>query len=484
MDKWLRNKNVVRVIALGLGILLWAMTRLDSPDPAGNAASGLRYFDIRDVKIRVEGLDEDLYHLKLIEPSAVQIRVQGRENVIRRIKPEQYKITLNLSQATEGIHSLPLVYDLPSGIQMVEMYPSRVTVHIERMETKEMDVTIRTEGTPAEGYKAGEPIVDTQRVHVTLPESQLDLVQSVEAVVDIDGLDEPVREKRVRLAALDREGKVISTARINPAVVEVEIPITRPFKTVPLQVKYVGHTPDGISISEVRPSVEQVTLYAPQEVLDEIEFFDGLEVDLSQITASTTLSLPLAANQPIERIEPSEVKLEFTVTESELRTFDRVPVKMSGKNDQYVTKVIFPENGYISVTVEGAPERLKGLNVNDIQAVADVSDLPPGTHRIRLQMTLPLFLKATSPQYWADIEITAPTEPGVSEPATAEMDLEGDGDDANAGGSGENGSGDASGSGPPAGDAPSAPGDDGEEPVDSAPADESPPDEDHSTEEP
>lgn len=416
MDNWLGNKNVVRVIALGLGILLWAMTRLDSPEPPGASASQPRTYDILDVKVQPEGLDTEQYALKAVEPSRVQIRVRGRESVIRKLKPEDYQIRLNLYEAKEGVYTLPLMPAFPQGIELVAMYPPRVTVHIEKLQTKEFEVTIRTKGEPASGFKVGTPIVDAQRVHVTLPEGLLQTVESVQAEVDITGQDKAVKEKRVKLAAYDGKGQVIDGARINPSVVEVEIPITKPFKTIPLQVKYRGQARPGVSIASVTQSIDQVTIYAPQNVLDQFDFYDGIEIDLSQIQESMNLKVDLKLYGGVEQVQPSSVNIDIEVVPSEVRLFEQIPIMINGQNDQYETRIVDPPNGRLSVIVEGSADVLHNLSVKDIQAVADVSDLPPGPHQLRVHLILPALVKEAGEPIWVSVEIDAKTNPVTTRP--------------------------------------------------------------------
>ena len=127
------------------------------------------------------------------------------------------------------------------------MSPATVVVNIEAIQIKEFEVDIKTEGNPAKGYKVGTPIIKpSNRVHVTLPKSQLAKVERVGASISIEGEKETIKNKVVKLAAYDKEGRAIEGAVIDPAVLEVEVPITNPFKTVPLQFKLLGHIPQGL----------------------------------------------------------------------------------------------------------------------------------------------------------------------------------------------------------------------------------------------
>ncbi|MBJ8192948.1 hypothetical protein JDS79_40110, partial [Bacillus cereus] len=92
------------------------------------------------------------YILKQMVPEVVRIQVRGQSSALTSAMPEDYRVSLDLTGLGEGKHDIDLTYVMPKGIQLVSMVPSRVTVEIEEMQTKEMDVSIKTTGTPAKGY--------------------------------------------------------------------------------------------------------------------------------------------------------------------------------------------------------------------------------------------------------------------------------------------------------------------------------------------
>jgi YbbR domain-containing protein len=169
-------------------------------------------------------------------------------------------------------------------------------------------------------------------------------------------------------------------------------------KTVPLQVKLVGKMPQGYSIEKLKPNVEQVTVYGPQSYLDQLEFYNGLEIDLSklELTQSQKITLAIPIQGETEKVEPALVEYEVTVVPSSTRTFTNVPITFIGVNDDYSTKVIDPAPGDIDVIVEGAPSVLNNLKPQDVQVIVDVSDLPPGVHSLQVSLNLPSLLQASN----------------------------------------------------------------------------------------
>lgn len=408
MDKWLMNNTSSKIIALVLGVLLFAVVH--KQDPNVNTHQPLyETKEIQAVQIVTQGLDEKQYVINRLEPSTVRIQVEALRSRMSSILTENYKVILDVSGYEAGTHTIPLKYELPDGVKLVSMQPSAVTVELEEVQTKQFDVTIKTKGTPQDGYTAGTPIITpSNRVHVTLPTSEMDNVQSVSAMINIDQANESVIQKQVKLTAYDKAGNVMKNAVIEPSVMQVEIPISKPFKSVPLQLTVRGNLPAGLAVGSVEPSVNQVTLYGPQEDLDQIEFYDGLQIDLSTFKAAGTYNVNLKLTLPsnLEKMEPSAIDVKVVIVAEKERVISNVPITLAGRNDKLKTTITEPASRSYDVKVVGAPDLVDALSASDIQLIANVNDLPPGNHRVTLQVNLPRFVRlVNNPTFYAVILI-------------------------------------------------------------------------------
>lgn len=402
MDKWLRNTTVVRIIALMLGILLWAVVHLDEQTTTGgNTPQIFKTTEINNIGITKVGLDDTQYSIKSVQPSMAKVKLRGKDVDLKRIDPRDTRVLLDLSTVTKGTHILPLQEDgFPAGVD-VEIFPKSVTVTVEEKVKKEMPVNIDVVGTPGNGFKAGLPIINPNRIHITAPTSRLDEVASVRGEVNVEGVESAV-SKEVRLVAYNNDGEEMQVA-ITPSVVDVEVPITSPFKRMPLQIRLIGQTPPGYSVAAYKQSVNQVTVYGPQDVLDNMEFYEGRQIDLSELTADKLFSLDIPLKIGVEQIDPKKVDVELDIVPSEIKTLQQVKITLNGLNDEYTTRIVSPGEGIIDLTLEAAPSIMEKLKPEDVQAGVDVSNLPTGTHELPLVLNLPPYVKQGSPD---DIMIT------------------------------------------------------------------------------
>ncbi|NTZ19220.1 hypothetical protein EXW96_17080 [Paenibacillus sp. JMULE4] len=407
MDQWLRNTNVVKVVALVIGILLWAVVRMDGSSIPGSTGTGTVEETIGNVAVTPK-YNEDQFFIEDISPAQVTVTIAGRSSTLKRVlNSANYSVELDLTNTGKGEHMVPLTpVGFPSSVS-VKITPAYAKVVVDEKKNKSMPVTVQVTGTPTVGLKAGQPVVKPKQVTVGVPSRIYEAVESVRADVDVDKADSPVTAQ-AKLVAYDKDGKAIEEAIINPAVVEVEVPITSPFKLVPLQVKLVGEPPPGFAVSGIRQSIDKVTVYGAQDMLDRLEFYEGPQVDLSGLKEDKEFTLPIPLRGDVKQIDPGEVTVSVSIVPSQTKILESIPLSIIGQNDGFHTSVLIPQSGRLNLTVEGAPDWIEKLKPQDVQGIVDVSNLPPGRHEVPVTWNLPTFVKKGSQEYLrATVEISA-----------------------------------------------------------------------------
>ncbi|HEY2491719.1 MAG TPA: CdaR family protein [Paenibacillus sp.] len=417
MDRWLKNNNVVKILAIALSILLWAIVHLDNSTPTPTTTIDSKVID--NIKVQPFDLDDSKYVLSAMDTDNVRMEVRGRRSDITSLFNEDYRVRLDLSHVKEGTNTLPLTYDLPFGVELVSMQPKAVTVIIERRETASYPVNIVTKGMLAEGYKAEAPVIDPSTVKVTLPSTSLADVVKIEGTVEIDGHTETFTQKKVKLAAYNSKGQEVKDAIIEPSSVSVEIPLTAPSINVPISIQYTGSLPEGLVLSEVTPNISQVKLYGPQDKLVGMNSYNDVMVDLSLVKQSgkSALSIDLKPPAGLVRIEPSTIQVEVDAVSVGEKTVDGIPITIEGMDNGIQATIISPTDKSVTMKLTGAASLLNNLSKEDIKIVAHVQDLKPGSHEVKLEVTLPRFITAADKEpLTATIEIKDKSIPSTAEP--------------------------------------------------------------------
>ncbi|OBZ16344.1 hypothetical protein A8L34_27075 [Bacillus sp. FJAT-27264] len=418
MNKWMNNNNFNKILALALGIILWAMVHADTA-PVSQTTPRMETKTIENVKIEMTGFDEDKYVMEPLDVDSVRMEVRGKKSDLIYKFSDSYKVTVDLSKVKPGNNRLPLSYSLPNGVTLESLTPDEVNVHVELRNTKAFPITLLTKGTPAQGYQLGTPVIQpTGEAEVTLAASELSKVAKVQGTVELDSDSETFKEKRMKLFAYDSNGNEIKDAVIKPAYVSVEIPITLPFKSVPLEIGYTGQLPDSLVLSQVKADQTSVTVYGQKEALATLTAYEAT-VNLSQIKSAGTEQLKVELVPPtgIDKIEPGKVNVTVTTSENAERTLEGVPIKLEGAPAGLKAIITDPADQTLSLTVSGAPDLLNQLNVDKISVVADVSNLTAGTHDVTLQVSLPKFIALKQPagqQLKATVQLQDSSTPEVS----------------------------------------------------------------------
>ncbi|QAY67909.1 CdaR family protein [Paenibacillus protaetiae] len=444
MDKWLNHPTALKIISFLVALLLWAVVHIDQDTPATVVTASTETKVFEAVPIRAEGLDETRYALVDMEPTVVRMVVEGRRSELLTASDSDYQIKADLSGLGPGEHTITLKEKLPKGVQVTDMSPRTVKVEIVEIETKAFAPQVITEGTPANGYKAGTPVITPDKVNVTLPKDEMPFVGSVQAKVNVDGANKPITSKKAEIVVYDTEGKEMTDAKVEPSTVDIDLPVLPPSKSLPLKMSFTGTVPDGIGVDSVYISEKSVLVYAEQKVLDSLDSYVGVNVDLSKLKESGSMKVKVKLADGVVKTEPSEVTLNYRVSSSQTNTIAGVPIAYTGLGDGLTAAWKTPASGLMDVTVSGSPNTLNGLQPSSIKLTADLNGLGPGTHDINLGVELPPFVHlADGQQLHATIVIS-----DGSVPASGGGSPSGPGSGANAGQGAGTGSGSGSSSDP------------------------------------
>ena len=110
----------------------------------------------------------------------VQIRVRGPERIVRRLQPSDVHEQIDMSGIKPGEHTFDLTKaaGVPDRLQIAQVIPSEIHVLVDVRATRQVPVSPRIEGKPADGYRVTQFQAVPATVEVVGPNKQLDAVQS------------------------------------------------------------------------------------------------------------------------------------------------------------------------------------------------------------------------------------------------------------------------------------------------------------------
>jgi YbbR domain-containing protein len=151
--------------------------------------------------------------------------------------------------------------------------------------------------------------------------------------------------------------------------------------------------PSGYAVESLSWKEKDITVYGPPTYLDELDFYSGIKLDLSNVTKDQKIRMPISIQNPIIKVEPKEIDIYVKMVPSKTRTIDHIPIQIAGVGDGLNAKFVQPQDGKISITLSGAPSIIDKMNDGDVKAYCDLTNLTKGKHEIPIQFNLPPYLK-------------------------------------------------------------------------------------------
>lgn len=156
-----------KLIALGISLALWlGVTGLRAPTTVRLKNITLNARASNDMEITNSPVQE------------VDIVVTGDKRLLDRLNSRDLIVSADLTDVKPGDRVIQLTPDtvrieLPNGLKLDEIQPSKIAIHLEKVEEREIDVKPDIEGSLAEGLEVYDVVVVPARVRVRGAEALL-----------------------------------------------------------------------------------------------------------------------------------------------------------------------------------------------------------------------------------------------------------------------------------------------------------------------
>jgi YbbR domain-containing protein len=378
MIRWIGTNIRTFVWAFLLALAVWvaAVSAADPdevrqyPDPITVEIIG------QDPGMVITGAVPQQIELVLRAPRSVWDRLLGEENTIRAI--------LDLSGLSSGEHTLQIQVQVPiRPVRIESVTPNTVTLTLETLATRTLPVELTISGEPALGYQAGEAGVEPAQIVVSGPLSMVEQVNSLHASVSLEGLRENI-EASFPVTALDESGQPVNELGLNPAEVQVTLPILLQGGYRDLAVKVVvhGQVASGYRLANISVSPPVVTVFSNDAAL--VNALPGvletqpLELDNANDDLSTRLALALPEGVSLVGEQTVLVQVGISPIQSSL-TLENKAIEIIGLPDGWFIQVA---PSVVDVILSGPLPLLDTLSPQDVRVEIDVTGLAEGIHQL------------------------------------------------------------------------------------------------------
>jgi diadenylate cyclase len=412
--QWLLSYVGLLLVSLLLALAAWSFA-IEQINPA-------RRYRIDNIPLKVVDLPTNTTLMTPL-PTSVSAIVQTTSEVGLTLRPSSFQAVVSLSGLSPGLHH-PLV-QVNSGaaqVRVLSVDPPALDLELAPLISQSLLVTIdlpdQQNLSPA--YKiVGEAIASPQQVQVVGAAPLVEQVSRIETTVSLANVGTSLQETRP-VRALDQEGREVTGVTLEPAQVQVTVPIRQRSNARDVGVRAVpnGPPPAGYWLSRLSVTPASVTLQGNPEQLAQINgYVDTVPIDVSQAFGDLEVQAPLDLPAGIQALDSNTGNVVRTVTvlaQIKARGGDVVttrPVELLGATAG-VTVTITPSE--VDLLLTGPLPTLNQIETTSdlIRVGVDVSSLAPGQSLnltpsvfapdgVKAQLMPPSVLVTVSPPFYA-----------------------------------------------------------------------------------
>ncbi|HHL0974398.1 TPA: YbbR-like domain-containing protein [Bacillus cereus] len=422
MDKLMENHWFLKGISLLLACMLFMSATLTEK----NTTSGILPFanDTKETLTNYEinlKYDEEKYIVSGIPAEGVKVKLEGPKASVATAKAKkQFDIPIDLRDSPKGTYEISLKTNgLPDDVKgTVQPSTIKVTLHEKARKYVYVDLKLSNEDQMPAGATLEKSSIKPDTVEVVGTKEEVESISSAKAYVDLKGVNKTVT-KTPEVTLYNKEGKRLNV-RTSPSKISVTLNVATQTtannteKTVPVTYTKKGSLAEGLAVTNISVEPREVTIAGPKDILDNIQSLEGVEVDLSQLTESTTFDASVLLPKGVTSAKPNQVKVSVGVQktkQTKTKTIDGIPIQKNGLSKDVTAQLISPQDGKISVDISGEASIVDKITAAQITAVINLQNVSSGTKDISIQVSGPGNISIEPKQKSAKVTIVKKEKP-------------------------------------------------------------------------
>ncbi|MGH0595175.1 CdaR family protein [Bacillus pretiosus] len=422
MDKLMENHWFLKGISLLLACMLFMSATLTEK----NTTSGIIPF-ANDAKETLTNYainlkyDEEKYIVSGIPSEGVKVKLEGPKAAVATAKAKkQFDIPVDLRDSEKGTYEVSLKTNgLPDDVKgTVQPSTIKITLHEKARKYVHVDLKLSNEDQMPAGSTLEKSNIKPDTVEVVGTKEEIESISSAKAYIDLKGVNKTVT-KTTEVTLYNKEGKRLNV-RTSPSKISVTLNVATQAtannteKTVPVTYTKKGSLPEGLAVTNISIEPREVTIAGPKDILDNIQSIEGVEVDLSQLTESTTFDTSVLLPKGVTSAKPNQVKVSVGVQktkQTKTRTIDGISIQKNGLSKDVTAQLLSPQDGKISVDISGETSIVDKITAAQITAAINLQNVSPGTKDVSIQVSGPGNISIEPKQKSAKVTIVKKENP-------------------------------------------------------------------------
>jgi len=386
MWRWIATNLRLFLMALILAIAVWvsAVTAADPDETRLYPAA---------IPVEYVGQDSSLV-LTSAPPASAQVTLQAPRSVWEKLIAQKnaVRVIVDLTGLDAGPHTVNVRVQVSlRPVRVVSVTPATLDLTLEPLVTRTLAVDVTLSGEAATGYLAGEPTAQPAMVTVAGPQSLMERLAAVRAILDLSGARQNL-ESTVSVQAVDVSDQPLNGLTVYPPQVTVSVPVVQQggYRDLAVKVVVQGRVASGYRLTSISvfPPVVTVRAQDPQLVNALPGYIETEPLDLTNASANFEVPLALILPNGISVVGEPRVLVQVGIMPIEgSLTLTGRPVEIVNLKDGLRAR-ISPQ--FVDVILTGPLPMLDALRLSDVRVVIDLEGLEAGTYQLqpRVEITI------------------------------------------------------------------------------------------------
>lgn len=276
MRNWFRHNLGIKLASLACALALFFYVLSQQGEPISFGDVPLDFYN------------EPIYLAPSVTPETISVSLQGPRNIILGLERKQIKVYLDLKGKERGQFLYPsedFKIKCPEGVRVVKITPRIVSVNLEPLITREIEIKPTILGKPTSGYGIGRIASSPKSLKVRGPESKLKALAGIPTTsVDVSDISENIT-KVVKVALEEKGLKIIGEVPIQVAIYLVRELVEKRFTDMPVKIM---QPPSSLLEARLKEKMATLVLRGPQEAMATLKAADvTVAIDVSDLSRGT-----------------------------------------------------------------------------------------------------------------------------------------------------------------------------------------------------
>lgn len=326
-------------------------------------------------------------------PETVDITLIGsKSNLYLAKQIGDHQVVLDLTNYTPGTYKVKLKYNHSMNNVSYKLDPSTVSIKISEKESQVFNLTydLMNENKLDKKLSISSIKLDKSEVIVKGSKETLETISNVKALIDVSkaGLTNKGEYDvdSITLVAYDNNGNKVKNVEMVPNKLTAKVKVDSYSVELPVKVVTTGNITTGNALSSIVSSVNKVTVYGDQEVLDKLTAIEA-PIDISGLNSDKTFNgVNLTKPSGVRYMSDTTTSVTVTLDTESSKEFTGISVTSINLADGYSASALTESDRTITVIVKGVSSALENLDASKINAYVDLSGYTVGTHQVEVKL--------------------------------------------------------------------------------------------------